>query len=108
MLYYQITNYLLKTAIDIFWKEWSQFQQYRYGYPEKLEIQTKTGQFILVRFCWLRGRDSNPGSRGYGPREMPLLHPASFLTLILAKTAFLWATVQYINLYSGYLSSIKP
>ena len=36
---------------------------------------------MVIFLLWLRDQDSNLGPRGYEPRELPLLHPASSLEL---------------------------
>lgn len=37
----------------------------------------KKDYLTVILFLWLRGQDSNLRPRGYEPRELPLLHPAS-------------------------------
>jgi hypothetical protein len=50
----------------------------RYGFNR---VKEKTGSWNPVGICWctlwLRDQDSNLGPRGYEPRELPLLHPAT-------------------------------
>ena len=41
---------------------------------------------------WLRGQDSNLRPRGYEPRELPLLHPASSVELY--KFLYLGNTIK--------------
>lgn len=41
----------------------------------------KTPPLVTFLF-WLRGQDSNLRPRGYEPRELPLLHPASSGTIL--------------------------
>lgn len=45
--------------------------------PSLGQNQRKSPTFVGL-FLWLRDQDSNLGPRGYEPRELPLLHPASY------------------------------
>ncbi len=57
---------------------------------------------MLFRFAWLREPDSNRRPLGYEPNELPLLHPAMFVS---AKVRIIFISARlcgknYMNITS--------
>ncbi len=57
-------------------------------------ISIKKGTTIAVPLSWLREPDSNRRPLGYEPNELPLLHPAMFVS---AKVRIIFISASFLG-----------